>query len=230
MADEKVYLADKTTLDMIKNLTEKLDQVTEDMKSVVDINKTNILTVDGVVDTILERIGAANTTGGTATAGTLMSKLNAIYNFVDTLETNLGTSAGATGGSASSGSALAKLNAIINYVDTVESSLTTINNTVDTVKSNLSTVSSNVSSIKNNGTAVVRHIQRGTFKGTSGQSEANIALSGFVNIDKMVVILNNRGNSNPNNYDACLSDLASTNLKVNCGHECVYSYQVIEFY
>lgn len=80
MADDKVYIADKTTLDAIKTLTTELKEATAAMKTVVDINKTNIVTVDTVVDKILERVGTANATGGTAAAGSALAKLNALLN------------------------------------------------------------------------------------------------------------------------------------------------------
>jgi len=95
-------------------------------------------------DAIKALIGLINDTGGTASAGTLMAKLNAVINYVLTnnsgsatgtlsqkltyiISTLLGTT-GATGGTATAGTLMAKANRIINDLSTILSNTNTMKN------------------------------------------------------------------------------------------------------
>ncbi len=93
------------------------------------------------ISAILDRMGATTDTGGTATTGTTMAKLNALLSNSTTSNTNISAlqtdvtkiinnllgSTSDTGGSSTAGTALAKLNAIINFVDALETNTNTNN-------------------------------------------------------------------------------------------------------
>lgn len=83
----------------------------------------------------------------------------------------------------------------------------------------------------------IRHIQRGTFTPGSNGATITISLSGFVNPDKMIAIING-GNYNGNsNLPSIVSQLSADSLVVSgafAGNSSVssgiHSYQVIETY
>ena len=98
---------------------------------------------------------------------------------------------------------------------------------------------------KINNIQTVRHIQRGTF--TPSATEVEITLSGFKDVNKMVVLLNGSNydyyySSKSNvgygyNLDSIVSSLTTNKLTVTCPRQDVdevrsisHSYQVIEFY
>lgn len=83
----------------------------------------------------------------------------------------------------------------------------------------------------------VRHIQRGTIKGTS--TELNVTLTGFSDVSKMMVLLDGRDEKgNGDNYTESifpyLKTLTTSKLTIGkpVGTYCEWliSYQVIEFY
>ena len=74
MADEKIFIADKATLDAVKS----------DVAGV----KTDVAGVKTDVAGINSKVGATNDTGGSATAGTLFGKINAIISHLLTYWTS----------------------------------------------------------------------------------------------------------------------------------------------
>ena len=112
---------------------------------------------------------------------------------------------------------------------------------IDEIASKLDSLETAIQNyIANGNSPVVKHIQRGTFQLTSGNSTTTGTLSGFTNIDKMIVLINGSGHyEETSNYWGYarlpyLKTLATSSMTVGtssapsknetCG------YQVIEFY
>ena len=91
---------------------------------------------------------------------------------------------------------------------------------------------------------VVRKIQRGTGSVANNGTSASITLSGFTNINKMIVLLNGGTSVNASEYDSSygitrlpfVGSLSLSSLTVNSDNPvtrktaCSFSYQVIEFW
>lgn len=83
----------------------------------------------------------------------------------------------------------------------------------------------------------IRHIQRGTFKPGSHGATTTISLSGFVNPDKMIAIINGGNYIDKMFLSSIVSQLSVDSLVVSgelAGNSsvtsCIHSYQVIEIY
>ena len=133
MAEQQINVAQQDTLEAIDNKIDTLDTVADNIYAKVD---SEVAAIKTKTDTI----GATGDTGGSATAGTVMGKLNKIISdiatfvgnwtatragYIDTIKTNTDrlTSAratkidnigatGDTGGSATAGTIMGKLNGI----------------------------------------------------------------------------------------------------------------------
>lgn len=100
-----------------------------------------------------------------------------------------------------------------------------VGSSVATMSAKVNTLSSDV---KTGGVPIIRHIQRGT----ASAGGHTVALSGFSNIDKMIVLLNG-GSTNGNLGDTPMpyvSSLSATRMRIEGGNSASVSYQVIEFY
>ena len=116
-----------------------------------------------------------------------------------------------------------------------------LNTAANDIISKLNTVNNKVTT---GGVPIVRHIQRGTVKiGTSYEEESGITvtLSGFTNINKMIVILDGVGSRNGSSYDSSyaivhgpyLYKLSTTSMDVRTTNSVegdTISYQVIELW
>lgn len=127
----------------------------------------------------------------------------------------------------------------------LESTLQEVKTTVEGVKTDVGAVKTDVGGVKTDtediksqlsgGSGIIRHIQRGlaTFKKMSNNT-ATIALSGFTDINKMIVIINGtiEGGSDmgvtPYIESFSLNELVMKAYYV--AQESTVSYQVIEFY
>lgn len=92
-----LQIADKTTLDSVNTK--------------VDTINTNAARLTSARATKIDNIGATGDTGGSATAGTVMAKLNALFSSSGG-SSNIGAT-GDTGGSTTAGTVMAKLNALL---------------------------------------------------------------------------------------------------------------------
>lgn len=127
----------------------------------------------------------------------------------------------------------------------LESTSQEIKTAVEGVKTDVGAVKTDVGGVKTDtediksqlsgGSGIIRHIQRGlaTFKRTS-YSTATIALSGFTDINKMIVIITGTVESGsdmgatPYIESFSLNELVMKTFYVS--EESIVSYQVIEFY
>ena len=210
-------------------------------------NQTSLY--NGLRDLATQIIGADPTaTGGSTITGNVIAKENAILS-------NIGESTD----SETTDTLYGKTNCIINKEDNlkmlglttdgkVDNILSAVGSTSDTggtatagslyAKLNTLLVSSS------GGTSIIRNIQRGQL--TTGSS-ANVTLSGFTDINKMIVILtgwvggifNINGTRYYSNFPLIINSLTTTNLVVSYQSESGVSitlrshaihYQVIEFY
>lgn len=110
-------------------------------------------------------------------------------------------------------------------VEGVKTDVAGVNTDVDGVKNDTENIISQLSG----GSGVIRHIQRGTFSMPYDTENIKITLSGFTNIDKMIVILNSyRTNTGNCVY---LKSLTLNSLTIQSNDDNTYgSYQVIESY
>ena len=91
--------------------------------NLTEITNAEIQEINDAVADISALIGAAANTGGTATVGTVMAKLNQLLTDwtntratrIDSIYTNIGTAAN-TGGTTTAGTIMAKLNALLSTV------------------------------------------------------------------------------------------------------------------
>lgn len=127
----------------------------------------------------------------------------------------------------------------------LESTLQEVKTTVEGVKTDVGAVKTDVGGVKTDtediksqlsgGSGIIRHIQRGlaTFKKMSNNT-ATIALSGFTDINKMIVIIN--GTIESGSYMGVTPYIESFSLNelvmkvYYVAQESTVSYQVIEFY
>lgn len=105
---------------------------------------------------------------------------------------------------------------------------------VDTNVDGVKTDTENIINKLSGGSGTIRHIQRGlaTFKKMSDNT-ATIALSGFTDINKMIVIVTGSINSNEVSYTPYINSFSLNELVMKTsyvGQESTVSYQVIEFY
>ena len=131
---------------------------------------------------------------------------------LDEINTTIGDT-GDTGGSTVAGTVMAKLNEILEQLG-----ISTTGNTVQEVLEELL-----------NQPKIIRHIQRGTYK-TTGAQQYSIGLTGFTNVDKMIVLLNggSRAPGEPGLYSLTTTTLVVSNI-YQPDNYIGGSYQVIEF-
>lgn len=82
--------------------------------------------------------------------------------------------------------------------------------------------------MKTGGVPIIRSIQRGV----ASAGGYTVALIGFTNVDKMIVLLNG-GSTNGNPGDTAMpyvASLSTTQMRIDGGNSASVSYQVIEFY
>ncbi len=139
MAKKTISIADKLTLDTVKNIV-------EDIQPKINTIKTNVAD-------LVSKVGTTSNTGGSATAGTIFAKLNKLITDVTTLTTSLtstragyidkiNTNTATSTTSSSTGTLSQKLNYLINQRQasltgtgtTVYSSSSTIFNYTDEFK------------------------------------------------------------------------------------------------
>lgn len=226
------------------------------------VNAINASLGDVAQETTLEalddKIGVTTDTGGTSTAGTVMGKLNKVIadgaqqSTLSVVSTRLGATTD-TGGSATAGTVMGKLNAIITDAESIKTN-TDVNNTASSTGTlsqkmtqlinDVATLSSAVSALQSTVAGmpqgIVRHIQRGTF--TPGSNSAiTISLSGFTDVNKMIVLIDGIGNKEvgdkARNAPFYISDITTTlltlgknNAEYTSNKNVIAGYQVIEFY
>jgi hypothetical protein len=188
-------------------------------------------------------IGAANNTGGSATAGTAMAKLNN----VQTQQTNLIGAVNATGGTATAGSANAKLNALLtNYTAARAPALDrigTANPTVSdraTVMNFLREINERLQGGALGGVAAVKSVQRGTVLnnafGDQGVNETVTVTISAVAPNKSSVSIT-AGTANATIRVSSLTTTAITFSKMGTVGQAAqnatsvsFSWQVVEYY
>lgn len=111
---DKVYIADKPTLDATKAAVE------------TKASQTSVNTANTNINTINTNIGATNNTGGSSTTGTVMAKLNAILTwFTNTwTSTRAGYLDTTVTSRESEASAAARYNALVGTLGTINTSTT----------------------------------------------------------------------------------------------------------
>lgn len=115
------------------------------------------------------------------------------------------------------------------------------------VTSRIGVSESNIKTAFNN-KGVIRHIQRGTFSldyrysssGNKYWDDANVTLNGFINLDKMIVLIDGNGEYANQPFVCYLKSITTTKATFSCAwcdwriEDSVnyggFSYQVIEFY
>lgn len=105
-----------------------------------------------------------------------------------------------------------------------------------TITQAIERINTAIEALQNASTGAVRHIQRGSITLTS--TTGTVSLSGFTNVDKMIVLFNGEAYHNSGNgIDASpmVNSLTVDTLSIFCdyynsNYMKAFSYQVIEFY
>ena len=239
-------------MDLAKQTT--LEEVQSDVTKVYN----NALEIVGDTGTTLNRIGATGDTGGSDSAGTVMAKLNGIFNRVADNHTGSATGTlsqkithvlntlgvtGDTGGSATAGTVMGKLNALVGNTVTNNTASKTgvLSAKLAYVISLLENTTYGLSALKTaSGSSVVKSVQRGVITLTGDISSTTATISS-VNTSKAVVLytgdnIDYAGSSLPAYKDHYYLELTnSTTVTAKCGtyagtSKIIIPYQVIEFY
>lgn len=128
----------------------------------------------------------------------------------------------------------------------IQDMITELKNTVNNVNTAVANVNTAVGTVNTNlaggKVPVVRKIQRGTGSISAIKTSVTITLSGFTNINKMIVLLDGGKSANGGSYDASfgitrlpyVGSLSTSSLTVKSDNtvdsECSFSYQVIELW
>ena len=127
---------------------------------------------------------------------------------------------------------------IVSDIEALKQAVSLLTTKTDSLQENVTDIETIVNQIASGGsgnTGGIRRVQRGTFVITRGNYSRDISLSGFSNLNKMVVILNSYGQSDDYSLignAAFFSSLTLNKLTIYNATEYPMngSYQVIEFY
>lgn len=226
MAEQTINVARQETLENIDNKIDTLDTVTDNIYSKVDTEVT-------AIKTKTDLIGTTGDTGGSATSGTIMGKLNAL------LTSWTSTRAGYVDRLANGTYGLDKIKADTTTNNTgsktgiLSQKLSYLISLLENTTYGLSAIKTAINNNSSSSNSVIKSIQRGSTS-IGYQKQVATATINAVNMNKAFLITTgfidaNTESNSPQTYRAEITN--STTLTFNCAYyaDGIISWQVIEF-
>ena len=124
----------------------------------------------------------------------------------------------------------------LQQIEELRRGITQLQQNNETITAAIERINAAIEALQNASTGAVRHIQRGTM--TLSADITTVSLSGFTNLNKMVVLLNGENShysgsgidGSPYVKNLTVDTLSLSSSYYSSGYNNEFSYQVIEFY
>ena len=124
----------------------------------------------------------------------------------------------------------------LQQIEELRGGITQLQQNNETITAAIERINVAIEALQNASTGAIRHIQRGTV--TMSANPTTVSLSGFTNLDKMIVLLNGENShyeGNGTTGSPYVKNLTVDTLSISSSfdhpkYRYEFSYQVIEFY
>ena len=127
----------------------------------------------------------------------------------------------------------------LQQIEELRGGITQLQQNNETITAAIERINAAIEALQNASTGAVRHVQRGTLKGVPDTYSYEISLSGFTNVDKMIVLFDGalfRYNGVSTEFMPIVQSITTDKLTAKIhrfetdSYATTCSYQVIEFY